>query len=442
LVIDEFTKEVSLSAARGTSSKEGAKLLYEQWLCKRGWPLKIVSDRAKGYMTVFFRELTLLAGSDAKYSYTSSRRPAANGQAENFFSRVVAHLRCHCDKNAEWPDMLSTIELGHRATVHKGLGISPFHALYGFQMRLPQDLAFLDRSADLPPAALTEHFGPQLTVLREILKENLQDEKRAMEKTHNKNRLPHSFKVGDRVFLLNDYFRHTGPVSSKHLQRYLGPHLLVSVSGPLCKLQNFYTGKMLPGFINADKLRKLSDEGREVLYNKYNKRGEVSTDTPVADQTLVNALSDDGDEYDSVTQQLQLVPIDLSMRQKQQRPMTTITERMTDGTTVKSAMQERARRAHDVIDLSTPNSNLGNLTNTGGTTVNVDKKRVPVRITARRIKKPFAFYKTYFEGQSEPEWIAADKLPVKLLTTFSVQRYQQRQNFLSARQMNNLVNDN
>jgi hypothetical protein len=56
----------------------------------------------------------------------------------------------------------------------------------------------------------------------------------------------------------------------KHSPAFIGPFVVVQLKNNLAKLVHFYTGKTVEKiFINVDKLKRLRDEPREVLYNRH-----------------------------------------------------------------------------------------------------------------------------------------------------------------------------
>jgi hypothetical protein len=77
----------------------------------------------------------------------------------------------------------------------------------------------------------------------------------------------------------------------KHSTAFIGPFVLVELKNNLAKLVHFYTGKPLKNFINVDKLKRLRDEPREVLYNRHRPRQQTfSMDIEVLAQRTVQPV--------------------------------------------------------------------------------------------------------------------------------------------------------
>jgi hypothetical protein len=72
----------------------------------------------------------------------------------------------------------------------------------------------------------------------------------------------------------------------KHSPNWCGPYYLLDLKGDLARVQHMYSGKILKNWINVSKLKRLRDESRQVLYNKYKPDAEMdeqpTVQTPIA----------------------------------------------------------------------------------------------------------------------------------------------------------------
>jgi hypothetical protein len=68
---------------------------------------------------------------------------------------------------------------------------------------------------------------------------------------------------------------------------------LVQLTDSLARLQHVYTGRLLPSFINVDKLRHLKDVDRNVLYNRYLKRSPTddNEDVNIPEQRTIQCVN-------------------------------------------------------------------------------------------------------------------------------------------------------
>jgi hypothetical protein len=396
-MIDAYSRQIALVPTKTTSAQEASIALYNCWLTKYGWPKVIVADRAKSWFSELWKSLVGL-GAYTKRSYTTSRRPLSNARCETFFKNVIRHVRAFCNGEDNWPSLLPSLELAHRATVQTDLGCTPFRAMHGVEMRLQIDLDFMDRSPTAEPPVLVQHLGPQLAVLRKILTQNLEDSKSKMEDYHNKSRAPHRYQVGQRVFLQNDYYNPstTSGLNHKHERAFLGPFLILTVNGPLVKLMKFYDGKVLPNWINVDKLRALKEESRDVLYNRVKPLPRQTAESVVATSETTNAIS-------SISRLTPITEVDETEEE-------TVTKSEPELTAESTSLQQQSSHLRQIQ-----------------------------KIVAKRTAKPQAFYKVYFENDTQPYWLPTDQLPVDLVIQFNVQRYQKRNKPLSAEQLNRLT---
>jgi transposase InsO family protein len=399
-IIDTYSRECVLVPTKTTNAAEAAEGMYNSWLSRFGFPKTIIADRAKIWFSTLWQ--SLMNFGYTRRSFTSARRPQSNGRCEAFFKNVVRHIRAYCDGVDDWPKLIPSIEMAHRCTIQSDLGVSPFRCLYGFDMRLQLDNDLVGHRTTGASQLTVEHLGPQIEVLRSILSKNLQDSKERMEAVANKLRRPHQYRIGDRVWLINDYYneRQSSGLNHKHEKAFLGPFLIVDQNGPLCKIMQLYSGKFLKPWYNVDKLRQLKDTSRDILYNRCRPNTRTNQDA-----TANSADTDMARQTDDVNSISPITSMNLvgEVEGQTKSPL-----HSKDGEQTSQATSE-------------PFQN-----------------RI-IRIAAKRIAKPVAFYKTFFENVLEPIWVPADKLPVQLLIDFNVKRYQNRVQPLSARQLNRLV---
>jgi hypothetical protein len=77
-------------------------------------------------------------------------------------------------------------------------------------------------------------------------------------------------------------------MNRKHSAVWLGPYVIVYLRNSLVKLVHFYTGRELKNFINVDKLRRLRDTPRDVLYNRHRTaQHPFISDAPSTEQPAV-----------------------------------------------------------------------------------------------------------------------------------------------------------
>ena len=132
-----------------------------------------------------------------------------------------------------------------------------------------------------------ESLAKRLEIMRDIVHQSIREARATTERIKNVNAKPHDFQVGDRVFVSAE-MNSSRLTNRKHSPAFIGPFVLVELKNNLAKLVHFYTGKPLKNFINADKLKRLRDESREVLYNRHRPTQQTFiTDNDMPDQRTV-----------------------------------------------------------------------------------------------------------------------------------------------------------
>jgi len=201
------------------------------------------------------------------------------------------------------------------------------------------------------------------------------------------------------VFLLNDYIK-IGQ-NKKNSRLYIGPMVILLVKGPLVKLMDVYTGRLLKSLINVSKLRRLSDSGRDILYNRN--KPMLSESDEAENSNLITAVK----TVDT--------PLDLSItgarhpESPNDQGTTTVTE-------------------------CTSNKRKPKLWSNEPIETGVQAPRI-VRITAKKIQAPFAHYKCFFAGSDTGQWVSADTIPLQLIIDFNVQKFEKLQRKLQRQRL-------
>jgi hypothetical protein len=105
-------------------------------------------------------------------------------------------------------------------------------------------------------------------MVKKILHRNIRDARANTARIKAVNAKPHDFKVEDRVVVSAemDFSRLS---TRKQSPAFIGPFVVVELKNNIAKLVHFCTGKLLKSFFNVDKLIRLRNESREVLYSRH-----------------------------------------------------------------------------------------------------------------------------------------------------------------------------
>ena len=177
---------------------------------------------------------------------TSSYKPSTNSMAEMQCKLIIRSLRAHCEKLVDWPSHLTSIQMAHKATIVSSIGVSPFFAMFGVNMRLSFEWDYFHPDKECPQKQLqiALDYASKLEVMRKVLQENVKDCHKQTEAKYNKTAKPQEFTEGMRVYMKVDH--HKPGESPKHRELYTGPFQILQVKiSVLVKLQHLYTEKLI-----------------------------------------------------------------------------------------------------------------------------------------------------------------------------------------------------
>ena len=126
-------------ADSGTSAPAMARLFLDHVFWVHGLPDTIVSDRGSQFISAFWEHLTSFLGIKRKLS--TAYYPQTNGQTERANQDLENSLRWYVSwKQDDWARWLSVAEFAGNSAPSATTGISPFHAVYGYEPRTDFDI--------------------------------------------------------------------------------------------------------------------------------------------------------------------------------------------------------------------------------------------------------------------------------------------------------------
>lgn len=217
VVVDRLSKYAHfMTLAPPFSAKDVAREFVKGVVKLHGIPASIVSDRDKVFLSLFWRELFRLQGTELKTS--TAYHPETDGQTEVVNRGFEQYLRCFVSSHPKlWERFLAWAEYWYNTTFHQ----SPFEAVYG---RKPPPLVQY-----LPGTAIVQDVDQELRSRDEVLRElkgNLEAARNRMKQVADRRRRDESFKVEDWVYLkLQPYRQHSifKRVYQKLANRFYGP---------------------------------------------------------------------------------------------------------------------------------------------------------------------------------------------------------------------------
>ncbi|XP_048580823.1 uncharacterized protein LOC116616199 isoform X2 [Nematostella vectensis] len=204
VVIDHFTRFAQAYATRNKSAPTVAEKLYNDYIMRFGFPLRIHHDQGKEFENDLHKHLEKLSG--VAHSRTTPYHPQSNGQVERFNQTLLAMLRTLPEnQKSKWKDSLNKVVHAYNCTRNDSTGFSPFYLLYGRSPRLPIDL-MLGTSLQGTP----QQYPKYVTKWRETMEEayRIARSKSTAQAARGKRYYEEkvrcsSLKPGDRVLVRN-----------------------------------------------------------------------------------------------------------------------------------------------------------------------------------------------------------------------------------------------
>ncbi len=135
-IIDNFSRFVSLVPLKRATAETVAKALYEKWVTIFGVPEVIHSDRGTEFENQLMFNLCSLLG--IRKSRSSPYYPKGNSIVERLFGTVKDMLSTTMkSRKRNWVEILPSIEMALRCTIHKSTNFSPYEVIFGRKMKTP-----------------------------------------------------------------------------------------------------------------------------------------------------------------------------------------------------------------------------------------------------------------------------------------------------------------
>jgi len=136
---DDLSGWVEGRAIKAVDSKNVAKFIYEDVICRHGCPQCNVLDRGSENLNLM---KDLLEHYKIKRSVVSAYHPQANGLVERGHDFIVNSLAKYCSKKpTDWVKYLPLALWADRISVRRSTGYSAFELVYGRDCLLPVDFA-------------------------------------------------------------------------------------------------------------------------------------------------------------------------------------------------------------------------------------------------------------------------------------------------------------
>jgi hypothetical protein len=197
LVVDKFSKMAHFIPCQKTSDATHiANLFFKEVIRLHGLPKSIVSDRDTKFIGNFWR--TLWKKLETNLAFSFSYHPQMDGKTEVVNKSLGDLLRSLVtEHHNSWDQILPHAEFAYNDSVNRSIGKSPFHILYGTQLRGVSELP--DSGQTATSSASAEEFAEAMKELHSKVKQRLQDSNQEYKHRADQHRRQLQFEVGDLV---------------------------------------------------------------------------------------------------------------------------------------------------------------------------------------------------------------------------------------------------
>lgn len=228
VVVDRLSKYAHFVGLHHPFTAQSVAAIFVRVVVRlHGFPLSIVSDRDKVFMSKFWAEIFRLQGTTLLRS--TAYHPQTDGQTEIVNQALETYLRCFVNgQPRQWAKWLHWAEYCYNTSPHMSINMSPFMALYG---RPPPSI--IQFGNNVTPIDSVELWLKERDAIIDELKFSLLRAQR-LKKWADKKRRELSFEVGDLVFLKLQPYRQQSVARrpcQKLSSRYYGPYVILEKVG-------------------------------------------------------------------------------------------------------------------------------------------------------------------------------------------------------------------
>ena len=137
MVIDYFSKWVEAKSYTTVGSRQMARFIKKNIICRYGLPHHVVTDNGvqfKADTEVLLKEYKI------EHYRSSPYRPQANGAVEAVNKNIKRILAKTLENYKDWADYLQFALWGYRTTARTSTGITPYSLVYGYEAVLPMEV--------------------------------------------------------------------------------------------------------------------------------------------------------------------------------------------------------------------------------------------------------------------------------------------------------------
>ncbi len=268
-ITDAFTKYAVVTSIKNKNAETVADAIFKEWFCKFGIPAQIHTDGGKEFVNKLSAEMMELM--NVSHTRMSPAHPQCNLQVEVFNKTVKKYLASFVDDTAlNLETFLPALALSYNTSYHSTIATTPFELLFGEKAQLPSFPNKDIQKVHYGETTAAERFNLHQK-LRKMAHENATSNGQKTKEQYDKKAMPHSFKIGDKVLISNNFDTTKNP---KLVPNWKGPGKIIDINDTNAKIKFKNKIKVL----NVAKLKH--------FYENVKKSVDKESDTRQFDQNF------------------------------------------------------------------------------------------------------------------------------------------------------------
>ena len=141
VVADYFTRWTEAYPMCNQKAVTVAKKLVNEFICRFGAPLQVLTDQGAQFESQLFCEMCHLL--DITKTRTSAYHPQSDGMVERFNRTLASMLSLFVkDHQRDWDVHVPMVMMAYRSTIQETTSVSPNKMMMGQEVNMPIDLLF------------------------------------------------------------------------------------------------------------------------------------------------------------------------------------------------------------------------------------------------------------------------------------------------------------
>jgi hypothetical protein len=253
--MDYLTKWPEAKPTKKATAETTVQFIYEDIICRHGYPRKILTDRGSHFNNKLLKLLTQKFS--VEHILSTPYHSQTNGLVERFNRTLGESLaRMSSQHPDQWDEYIAPALFAYRTSKHSTTRVTPFYLVYGREAKLPTDQTEVESEL-----TIIDHMATRindLPIVRNQVKFQIEEEQQKQKDRHDK-RLPkqHPLRIGDKVLYYKAILdqRRSGKLDPK----WKGPYYIHQIIGNGAYKLRELDGRMLQIPANGSLLKIYKD---------------------------------------------------------------------------------------------------------------------------------------------------------------------------------------